>query len=119
MPPRVAAPALVPKGNLFSFNFITILHSKGIGAGNTTRFSTPASDRLIEAIAAADSKAHRAQLLRRSQALMQSEAPLIPLLFLPSRVAADSRLTGLRVISLKPGYSMNTVERTLAPILTP
>ena len=52
----------VLKGNPFMFNFMPILHSQGIGVGNTTGFSTPASDRLIEAIATADTKAHQARL---------------------------------------------------------
>ena len=109
----------VLKGNPFMFNFIPILHSLGVGAGNTTGFSTPASDRLIEAITTADTPVHRAQLLRRFQALMQQEVPLVPLFFLPNRLAADKRLTGLRVSSLRPGYSAATIERGPTPSPTP
>lgn len=101
----------VLKGNPFMFNFTPLLHSQGIGAGNSTRFSTPASDRLIEAIAAAGSPASRQQLLRRFQALMQQEMPMVPLFFLPSRIAADKRLRGLNVTRLKPGYLATTIER--------
>ena len=100
------------KGNPFMFNFTPILHSLGVGAGNTTGFSTPASDRLIEAVAAADSKARQARLLRRFQALMQQEMPLVPLFVLPNRIVASQRLTGLHVSSLKPGYSVTTIERS-------
>lgn len=107
------------KGNPFIFNFIPILHSLGVGAGNTTGFSTPASDRLIEAITTADTPIHRAQLLRRFQALMQQEMPLVPLFFLPNHLAADKRLTGLRISSLRPGYSAATLERSLTPSPTP
>ena len=96
----------VLKGNPFMFNFVPLLHSLGVGAGNTTGFSTPASDHLIEAIAAAGNAAQRGRLLRHFQALMQREAPLVPLFFLPNRVAASRRLQGLRVGSIKPGYSV-------------
>ena len=99
------------KGNPFMFNFTPVLHSLGVGAGNLTGYSTPASDRLIEAIAAADSKAHRTQLLHQFQALMQQEAPLVPLFFLSNRIAASRSLTGLRVSSIKPGYTVTTIER--------
>ena len=109
----------VLKGNPFLFNFTPLLHSLGVGAGNSTGFSTPASDRLIDAIARAGSQAQRARLLRRFQALMQAEAPMVPLFFLANRVAADRRLTGLHVSPLKPGYSAATIERAPAPPPTP
>ena len=98
------------RGNPFMFNFTPILHTTGIGAGNASGFSMPACDRLIEAIAAADSKPRRAHLLRRFQSLMQEQAPLVPLFFLPNRVAANQSLTGLHANSLKPGYSAMTLE---------
>jgi len=98
------------KGNPFVFNFTPILHTLGVGAGNSTGFSSVSADGLIEAIAQADSDARRAQLLRSFQALMQQQAPLVPLFFLPTRVVASSRLTGLHVNSLKPGYTAATIE---------
>ena len=103
--------AQVLKGNPFMFNFTSLLHSQGIGVGNFTRFSTPASDRLIEAIATASNNASRQRLLRQLQALMQQEMPLVPLFFLPSRTVADKRLSGLNVGSLKPGYLATTIVR--------
>ncbi|GAB3582681.1 ABC transporter substrate-binding protein [Hymenobacter daeguensis] len=103
------------RGNPFMFNFTAILHTAGIGADNVTGFSLPACDRLIEAIAAADSKPHRARLLHRFQALMQEQAPLVPLFFLPNRVAANKRLDGLHVNSLKPGYSALTLAWAAPP----
>ena len=109
----------VLKGNPFIFNFIPILHSLGVGAGNTTGFSTPASDRLIETITTADTPVYRARLLLRFQALMQQEVPLVPLFFLPNRLTADKRLTSLHVSSLGPGYSAATIERGPTPSPTP
>ncbi len=107
----------VLKGNPFLFNFTPVLHTLGVGAGNFTGFSQPASDQLIEAIGAATSAAQRARLLRQFQALMQQEAPLVPLFFLPNRIAADRHLTGLHASSLKPGYAAMAIERT--PNLNP
>jgi peptide/nickel transport system substrate-binding protein len=97
------------RGNPFMFNFTPILHKAGIGSGNASGYSTPASDQLIEAIAAADSKTRRAQLLHKFQAMMQEQAPLVPLFFLPNRVVASQKLTGLYANSLKPGYSVMTL----------
>jgi peptide/nickel transport system substrate-binding protein len=103
------------RGNPFMFNFTSILHTAGIGVDNMTGFSQPASDRLIEAIAAANSRPRRTQLLHRFQALMQEQAPLVPLFFLPNRIAADKHLTGLHANSLKPGYSAMTLAWTTPP----
>ncbi|WP_201977288.1 ABC transporter substrate-binding protein [Hymenobacter rubidus] len=94
------------RGNPFMFNFVPILHSLGVGEDNTTGFSTPGSDHLIEAIAAAGTKTRRAQLLRQFQALLQREMPLVPLFFLPNRVVVSRRLRGVYVGSIKPGYSV-------------
>ncbi len=105
------------KGNPFVFNFTPILHSSATNEGNLTGFGTPASDRLIEALATAETPQRRAVLLRQFQALMQQELPLVPLFFLPNRVAAATNLTGLHVSSLKPGYTAATIERT-APAST-
>jgi len=99
------------KGNPFMFNFMPLLHSHAVGAGNITGFGTPASDRLLEAMEAANLPVHKAVLLRRFQAMMQTEAPMIPLFFLPTRIAADRRLRGLHVSGLKPGYTAAGIER--------
>ncbi|MBF9141417.1 ABC transporter substrate-binding protein [Hymenobacter properus] len=93
------------RGNPFMFNFTSILHSQAIGAGNTTGFGTPESDRLIEAIAAASTVPHRAQLLHRFQALMQQQMPLVPLFFRSNHLVAQKRLTSLHPTSLKPGFA--------------
>jgi ABC-type transport system substrate-binding protein len=103
------------RGNPFMFNFTSLLHTAGIGAGNMTGFSSKASDQLIEAIAAAESKPRRAHLLHRFQAMMQEQAPLVPLFFLPNRMVASSSLTGVYANSLKPGYSALTLERIPPP----
>ena len=101
------------KGNPFVFNFTPLLHSSAVGEGNLTGFGTPTSDRLIETLATAESPARRAVLLHRFQALLQQEMPLVPLFFLPNRVAAAANLTGLHVGSLKPGFTAATIERAI------
>ena len=88
----------------FAFNYTPILHSRAVGEGNLTGFGTPASDRLIEAVAAAG-PANKAQLLRKFQVMLREEMPLVPLFFLPNCLAADRRLRHLYPSSLKPGYA--------------
>lgn len=98
------------KGNPFVFNFAPILHSQAVGEGNFTGFGTPATDRLIEAVAAADRPARKRALLRRFQAMLQEEAPLVPLFFLSNRLAADRRLRRLYPSGLKPGYAATALS---------
>ena len=92
------------KGNPFAFNLMPILHSGSVGEGNLTGFGTPGSDRLLEAVAAAGSPARQAQLLRRLQAVLYEQMPLVPLFFLPTRLVATRRLAGVRAYAIKPGY---------------
>lgn len=99
------------RGNPFIFNFAPILHSKSVGEGNLTGYGTPASDQLIEAVAQAKNPTRKALLLRRFQARLQAEAPLVPLFFLPTRIAAARSLTDLHVSGLKPGYAAAAIRR--------
>ena len=107
------------RGNPFMFNFMPLFHSRALGAGNTTGFSSPASDRLLEAVVAASTPARKARLLRQFQAMMQREAPVVPLFFLAARIAADRRLRGLHVTPLKPGYAITALERAPSTLATP
>jgi len=99
------------RGNPFLFNFAPILHSKAVGEGNHTGYGSPASDQLIEALANADSPAHRTQLLHKFQARLQADAPLVPLYFFPLRIAAARSLQGLHATGLKPGYAAAAMHR--------
>lgn len=99
------------KGTPFGFNFAPILHSRSVGAGNLTGYGSPASDQLIEAVARASSPARRAQLLRRFQVRLRADAPLVPLFFLPMRIAAARDLTDLYVTGLKPGFAAAAIGR--------
>ncbi len=107
------------RGNPFIFNFTSLLHTAGFGAGNAYGFGSPASDQLIDAITAADSPQQRAQRVRQLQRLVQQQAPLTPLFFLSNRIAARRDLTGLYANRLKPGYSAATLERTSLPAPAP
>jgi ABC-type transport system substrate-binding protein len=103
------------KGNPFIFNFAPILHSQAVGKGNLTGYGTPTSDQLIEAVAAADTPARKAKLLHQLQAQLQADMPLVPLFFLPTRIAADRHLSGLHVTGLKPGYAAAAIDRVAQP----
>ena len=100
------------RGNPFGFNFAPILHSRAVGEGNLTGFGTPVTDRLIEAVAAAENPVRQARLLRRFQAMLQAQCPIVPLFFLPTRLAVSRRLVGLAVYDLKPGYVATTLRPT-------
>ena len=104
----------VLRGNPFLFNFAPILHSQAVSEGNLTGYGTPASDQLIEVTAKAASPGVRARLLRKLQARLQADAPLVPIYILPMRIAAARNLTGLHVTGLKPGYTAATMSRTPA-----
>jgi peptide/nickel transport system substrate-binding protein len=103
------------KGNPFIFNFAPILHSSAVGEGNLTGYGTPASDQLIEAVAVAASPARKARLLRRLQARLQADLPVVPLFFLPMRIAAARHLTDLHVTGLKPGFAAAALGRRTQP----
>ncbi|MDB5267076.1 MAG: hypothetical protein JWP58_116 [Hymenobacter sp.] len=97
------------KGNPFLFNFLPILGTQGIGEANLTRFASPAADQLMQQVAAAESPAGRDILLRRFQALMQQQMPLVPLYFVANRVITGKNVAGVNVMSLKPGYLASTI----------
>lgn len=97
------------KGSPFGFNFATFLHSTAIGGGNLTGFSLPAADRLLLAIPAEGNPHRKRLLLRRFQVLMQEEMPLLPLFFLPYRLAASRQLQHVVASGLKPGYAITAL----------
>ncbi|GAB2455575.1 peptide-binding protein [Hymenobacter qilianensis] len=97
-------------GNPFAYDFSPILHSSSIDISNFTRFGTPASDKLIKAIVREEDPARKAQLLRKFQVMMRTESPIVVLFVYRYRLAADRRLTNLRVSGLRPGYDITTIE---------
>jgi peptide/nickel transport system substrate-binding protein len=103
------------KGNPFNFNFAPILHSQSVGDGNLTGYSTRASDQLIEAVAVEANPTRKARLLRKLQARLQADAPIVPLFFLPMRIAAARDLTDLHVTGLKPGFAAAAISRAATP----
>ena len=93
------------KGSPLGVNFATILHTKAIGAGNLTGFGNPDSDRLLTAITTEGDLPRKRRLLLRFQVMLQEEMPILPLFFLPYRLAANRQLQHVVVSSLKPGYA--------------
>lgn len=88
----------------FAFDFTMLLHSRTIPKSNFTKFSTRTTDRLIDAIAATGAPVQKRKLLRRFQTIIQQQAPLVPLFFLPYRLATDRELQHLYPSGYKPGY---------------
>jgi ABC-type transport system substrate-binding protein len=107
------------KGSPFGFNFATFLHSNAIGSGNLTGFSHPVADRLLLAIPAEGSPHRKKLLLRKLQAVLQEEMPLLPLFFLPSRLAATRQLRHVVASGLKPGYALTALSWPAADTLPP
>ena len=101
-------------GNPFALNFTSLLHSGTSSETNSTRFGNPACDQLLDAVASANDSPQRVRKLRQLQALLQQQAPIVPLFFLANRVAARRACQGLYVSSVKPGFVAPTIERTAA-----
>jgi len=78
--------------------------------GNFTGFGTPASDRLIEAIAQEEDDARKAVLLRRFQRLLRDEAPLTVLFFTRNLVMASARLAAVPASVVRPGYEATAIR---------
>jgi ABC-type transport system substrate-binding protein len=97
------------KGNPFAFNYASMLHSRNVNEGNFTKFGTPTTDRLIEAVATASTPVRKRQLIHRFQAMLQQQMPLFPLFFLSYRIVADRRIHDLYPSAIKPGYSAPTI----------
>jgi len=92
------------KGNPFVYNFMPLLHSQAALESNAMRFGTPATDQLLLAIACEGQAARKQRLLRQLQVVLRREAPLVPLFYLPYRLAASRQLRHLVVSGLKPNY---------------
>ncbi|RZK24698.1 MAG: hypothetical protein EOO56_00335 [Hymenobacter sp.] len=107
----------VLQGNPFAFNYAPVLHSRTIHEGNFTKFENRATDQLIEAISAASAPTEKRRLLRRFQAMLQQQAPLLPLFFLPYRLVTTKQLQHVYPSKLKPGYdaAAMTWEATIKP----
>lgn len=107
------------KGNPFGLNFESVLHSRAIGSGNVTGFGQPATDRLLEAIAAEGNVPRRRVLLQRFQAMLRDEMPILPLFFLNNRLIVNRKLQHVVISSLKPGYAAAAFSWTAADSVKP
>ncbi|WP_426493064.1 ABC transporter substrate-binding protein [Hymenobacter sp. 102] len=90
-------------GNPFSYDFTPLLHTRGIGASNASRYSSPVVDRLIEQITSTEDKLLKVKLLHKFQRILAQEVPFRVLYFLRYRVAASNALQ-VPITGLKPGY---------------
>ncbi|WP_084548804.1 ABC transporter substrate-binding protein [Hymenobacter psychrotolerans] len=99
-------------GNPFGYNFTPLLHTRGIGLYNYSRFSHPKADRLIEAIVAEPDPRRHARLLKRFQELLRQESPLVVLYFTRNRLIATRQLQAVRPLSVRPGYDVLSLQLT-------
>ncbi|QNH63037.1 ABC transporter substrate-binding protein [Hymenobacter sediminicola] len=97
-------------GNPFGYNFMPLLHTRGIGLVNYSRFSQPAADRLIEAITAEPDPQRHARLLKRFQVLLRRESPLVVLYFTRNRLITTRRMASVRMLSVRPGYDVLSLQ---------
>ena len=91
-------------GSPVSYNLKPILHTEGLAAYNFSRFSNPAMDRLIDAIAQEPRPRQQGQLVRQFQVLMREESPLLVLYFTRNRLVASRRLAKVEAVPVRPGY---------------
>ena len=98
------------KGNPFGFNFAPLLHTATIGSSNLTGFGRPDTDRLLQAISVEGNLPRKRRLLRRFQALLRDEMPLVPLFYLANHLAASRQLRPVVTSGLKPGYAAEALS---------
>jgi len=98
------------KGSSSGYNFAPILHTDAINHGNFTGFGRPDTDRLLEHIATEGNPRRKRLLLRRFQGLLQDEMPILPLFFVPYRLAVSRQLHHVIASSLKPGYAATALS---------
>ena len=107
------------KGSPLGFNFTPILHSAAVGSGNWTGFGSPHTDRLLLTVAGEGNPRRKRLLLRRFQVMMREEMPLVPLFFLPYRLAVSRQLRHVVASGLKPGYAAAALSWATADTLHP
>ncbi|QKG57629.1 hypothetical protein GKZ68_13950 [Hymenobacter sp. BRD128] len=104
------------KGSPLGLNFAPMLHSQAIGAGNLTGFGRPDTDRLLLAITTEGNLLRKRRMLRRFQIILQEEMPMLPLFFLPYRLAASRQLQHVVASGLKPGYAVAALSWPAAEV---
>lgn len=106
---------LILKGSPLRSDLTPLLTKQGIGVSNLTRFvGTPATEKLLTALAVAETPAAHIRLVRKVQVMMREQLPILPLFFVATRIAATKQVSGLHVTSLKPGYLASTIEHVVA-----
>lgn len=93
------------KSTPFGVSFAPILHTGAIGMGNFTQFDNADTDRLPLAISTKGNVARKRQLLHHFQVLRREKMPLVPLLFVPHRLAGSRGLQHVVASGIKPGYA--------------
>lgn len=102
------------RGNPFTYNFMPILHSRGIGISNYTQYRSEVADRLMEAIMFEQNESRRVKLLRRFQLQLRQDSPLVVLFFIRNRLIASKGLRGVEAIRVRPGYDALNLSLALS-----
>ena len=105
------------KGNPLLYDFTSLLTKESVGEGNTTRYTTPASDQLIKSVAQAGTPERQAHLLRKMQVMLREQMPFVPLFFTPTRIAASREVANLHLTVVKPGYQATAIEHRAAELV--
>jgi len=82
-------------------NFLnTLMHSNNIndrGGNNLSRYRNPKSDQLLDQALVELDQEKRAELYRQAQKLMHEDAPVLPLVHVPVRVAVRKEVEGYKL----------------------
>ncbi|WP_299823347.1 ABC transporter substrate-binding protein [uncultured Pontibacter sp.] len=97
-------------GNPFVFNFKALFHTSfaDLGGLNYTGFGNQQSDKLLDAINAAEAPAEKARLLKELQAMLHQEATFIPLYYQKERIAVHKRFSNTKISGLSPNYDVSS-----------
>lgn len=88
-----------------------IWHSTAYSMGsNFTGFSRPEADALIERYRVTLDRRQRMEQLKKLQALVYEEIPVVFIVAEKDRMVASARLRGLTVSDQRPGYWLGTVD---------
>jgi peptide/nickel transport system substrate-binding protein len=96
-------------GSPGEYDYKSILHTESADAGgnNYSRFGTPESDTLIEAINNASNDTLKAKYLLRFQEILHTEANPIFLYTAKNRIAVNNRITNTRLTASKYGFDVS------------